>query len=383
MRGYGEHFKRNKTFPSLIIIASVYVVLNHAFSDNLSINKEIAVESHVPIVNATSVCKRYAYVSVSAAGGLGHKFGETILGMVFAFENDAEFVVDARAYLAKGTHGAYPWMIEFWKSFDFPTVEEAKKSTVGLRVEHVVYWEHSAMYSNDCNIMLRTDYRRCSFMDDAVHAQDKATCFRARIGAYNSVKVMLRRRFNRFEFCSEYPHLLSGGEQTLIVWHLRSGDLVLHENDAAYFITVWEQIKASLPPDYRLIFLGEPGSSSQFNFLENLMKSASVVDNLDVKESLCLMLNSDLLITSGSSFPNVVGALSDPVRGPVILQAQQKEGNFYGIYEVFDQGYILANGTILPPPAGYLLRNRRSTSDLAIKLQDHMDSKSMSEQNGL
>jgi hypothetical protein len=51
-----------------------------------------AVESTNEQDNFNPRCPRFAYVRVLPWNGLGHRFAEVLLGMEFAFENDASFV---------------------------------------------------------------------------------------------------------------------------------------------------------------------------------------------------------------------------------------------------------------------------------------------------
>ena len=338
-------------------------------------DKEIAEEViDVPVEqeNRSDKCERYAYSRINGKAGLGNQLGEMFFGMVFAMEQDAEFVLDREAFQLEGNHGSYPWVAEMLDMFGFRTLAEVK-SRNDIKSVELKYRELASAYSDECGILLRADPSFCSFRDDPLHARDKATCFRARIGDYNTVKIQLRRRFNVEKLCpSEYAQFQSR-KGFSVTWHLRTGDITLHENEDGYFKKVWSEVKKVLPNGYQLQFIGEKSAAEKFASLEDLT-GGKVVDDLDPKQSLCQFLTSDMLIGSGSSFPTIAALLSDPISGPIVLQGKAKEG-YYGIYELDDQGYITDEGTLIPPPSGWLLRRHRLTDNLKLKVVDHIRAK--------
>ena len=71
---------------------------------------------------------------------------------------------------------------------------------------------------------------------------------------------------------------------------------------------------------------------------------------MDVRDSLYHMIHSDILVTSGSSFPAVAGLL----RSSGMTLAARSKGKVVGIYETSEQLLIDEDGTI--PKIGELKR---------------------------
>jgi hypothetical protein len=137
-----------------------------------------------------------------------------------------------------------------------------------------------------------------------------------------------------------------------IVWHLRLGDIVLH-SDKEHFDRLASQIASALEKADKLpvhvFFLGENDALGAFPFVvetcTEFFKGNCSYPAMDAKETLYRMVESDVLVTSGSSF----SAIAALFRTDGIVLYEFPKENVLGIYEVSEQGLIAPNGAIAKP----------------------------------
>lgn len=114
--------------------------------------------------------------------------------------------------------------------------------------------------------------------------------------------------------------------QTLITPNkqLRTGDINLHNSDSAFFARLKAQLDAILERyhvHYTLLAEApEKEDGPAFDFLADIFREdvgsktkVSFANTLDVPTSLLHMMNADMLITTGSSFPYIAATLSPKV----------------------------------------------------------------------
>lgn len=179
------------------------------------------------------------------------------------------------------------------------------------------------------------------------------------MGAFDRVKWRMREAFSRSTYTplqqlqELMTHSPNKNEPIItIVWHLRLGDIVLNSNKE-HFVQLALQLATLLQKANNLpvhiFFLGQDNVLGSFPFLpeicKDLFQGNCSYPIMGVKETLYYMVESDVLITSGSSFPAIAALLR--TKG-LVLYEYPKE-NVLGIYELSEHGLIDPNGTIVKP----------------------------------
>jgi len=296
---------------------------------------------------------------------LGHVFSEVVMGMSFAEETNATYLYNDRIWDNEGKHGSYKWMTGF---LPLQETELTKNDSThrnqqrGVKIDSKTWaqWvEDSKQKPPWCNIEMRTKLTNC-----CGNPLGSKLCWcatdTARIGTFDAMKGRLRKAFskskdslsNQLNVTKLLGHSQKPKEPfSLVVWHLRVGDLVLNAR-REYFVTIATQMasvfqNSSLVP--LIVFIGEGGEPSivkSFPFLpdicDDFFSSNCFYPELGVRDSLYHMIHSDILVTSGSSFSAVAGMLRS---SGMTLAARAKEG-VVGIYETSEQIHINKDGSI-------------------------------------
>ncbi|GAX11237.1 hypothetical protein FisN_34Hu042 [Fistulifera solaris] len=303
-------------------------------------------------------CLRFATMEQTFAAGLGHKVTEVIFGMVMAEETNSVFVLDDHIWLENGTHGSYDWLMdflplnetEFTKSELEALSSDTPVTTVLDRWDVVV--NQSKEENNACNVLFSTRLEWCCDSADICYC----TMHPPRIGSFDRVKWRMREAFSRSKYVPSRSLLdlgaLPKNEPILtIVWHVRQGDIVLNARKE-HFDKLASQIASVLSigriPVHVFLY-GDGEIFENFPFLPYLCQQYfggnCSYPALDVRDSLYYMIESDVLITSGSSFPIIAAVLR--AHG-VVLHEYPKE-YVLGIYELAEHGLIEYDGTISTP----------------------------------
>ena len=108
-------------------------------------------------------------------------------------------------------------------------------------------------------------------------------------------------------------------------WSTLFGDICLHYNDLNYYSSLYSRLltaSSTLSTSHHLVF----ESQGKLEFLEQheMFKWATFNYNSTLMETICRFLTSDVLITSGSSFPPFVAAFAPPWT-PIVLEERRKE----------------------------------------------------------
>ncbi|GAX11239.1 hypothetical protein FisN_34Hu040 [Fistulifera solaris] len=303
-------------------------------------------------------CPRFATMKHTGNAGLGHKLTEVIFGMIIAEETNSTFLLDDTIWNHVGNHGSYDWLMNFLplNETEFTMSEFARISkdnpipTVLDRWDGLV--DQSKNESNACNVLFMTYLHWCCDSANICYC----TTQQARIGTFDRVKWRMQEAFSRSKYVPSLSLLdlgkLPKHEPILtIVWHVRQGDIVLNAQKE-HFDNLSSQITSVLSigkiPVHVFIY-GEGEVFEKFPFLPDLCQQYfggnCSYPTLDVRDSLYYMTESDVLITSGSSFPIIAAVLRT---GGVVLYEYPKE-NVLGIYELADHGIIDRDGMITTP----------------------------------
>lgn len=169
-----------------------------------------------------------------------------------------------------------------------------------------------------------------------------------------------------------------------VVIHLRVGDMVLHGANAfsnpflqrypalhghnasgfAYYSTMKRELDQVLSEFDRIHYIfideepeaGEAGPPQELAFLSQIFRSedeggrsvrVSYLNDLDPRESLYHMMNGDMLISPGSSFPAIAATLSSK---PVVLLSKPYVGRtFPASQDRPDYAHLENDGSIVRP----------------------------------
>lgn len=317
---------------------------------------------------------------LSSNGGLGHRFTEVVLGMKFAQENNVTYLYNKDTWSPVGIHGGYEWMIDFLPLHAIEVTRNdhyhRQQQQQGLQVIQG-QWEWMVQHyskENSCNIEMRTKLNMCC-KDRWSNETCWCTFDEGRMGSFDTFKGRLREAFSKSKYFTpkhlslrlqdlgvdksiNVTTITNKTSYSLIVWHLRVGDIVLNARHE-YFSNIATQLSFSFQNSTMIpliIFLGEGGKEGMksFPYLPSLCHDFFLNNcfypNMDVKDSLYHMIHSDILITSGSSFSAMAGVLRS---NGMTLAARPKEGKaarptegVVGIYETSEQLLIDKDGKI-------------------------------------
>jgi hypothetical protein len=111
-----------------------------------------------------------------------------------------------------------------------------------------------------------------------------------------------------------------------IVWHMRVGDLCLKCDSVEYYVKVFGFIYEALNgTDFDNIFMFQ--NIDAFNHTKALLAAiphSRIYTSTQVEDAVCMLLRTDILVSTGSSFPNSVSIFSPPQR-PILFSEVSKE----------------------------------------------------------
>ena len=301
-------------------------------------------------------CPRFATMRHRENAGLGHKLSEVIFGMLLAEDTNATFVLDDQIWSHVGNHGSYNWLMSILPLTETEyTLFEFNAFTKHSPVEIVLgRWSslirRSQSRKHACHLLFEMHLSSCCEVKSCWCGYDEA-----RIGSYDRIKWRMRDIFARSTYVPSDSLLALGGlsenEPVItIVWHVRQGDIVLHAEEE-HFNRVASQVAFVLREiPFHVYIFGEGSLFRNFPFLpemcqQHFQTKCSYPTAVDVRDTLYYMTASDILITSGSSFPTFAALLKTD---GIVLYEYPKEG-VLGIFELSEHGLIGRNGTIETP----------------------------------
>lgn len=147
----------------------------------------------------------------------------------------------------------------------------------------------------------------------------------------STIQNIIRPFFDELIFLRKHNTTLNTIQQPLksntlnVVWHIRTGDLCLRCMNKTFYENIntfiLKSMKNTLVPINNIV-VHQPDHRIQklFEGLSNVIFH----DQSDLTDIVRMFLNSDILITTGSSFANHI-ALFAPLFKPVIMQATDKD----------------------------------------------------------
>ena len=282
------------------------------------------------------------------SGGLGDKLERFVFYLSLAQRLQCTVVVDGgwaeRPGLGHSGEDAYVAAADLLGVAEtyFGTVAEADARYGPLRVLELPFAdvEGKSEFAVGCGTLLNTSINSCDGYADG-------WCdFRPPYTALHEVLPRLRATGARRRCDAR-----AGGDKgiygttpkgTRVAWHVRTGDICLHCRDRKLFQNTVETLQRALQPpawsrDGRLqpaiaraavtVVSQTPLPAALRSTLERAGRGVGrdfLFDfraDLSLLDAICLFLQADILITSGSSFPVFVAAFGSPV----VLEEQRKE----------------------------------------------------------
>mmetsp|Transcript_11658 Transcript_11658/g.19364 ORF Transcript_11658/g.19364 Transcript_11658/m.19364 type:complete len:317 (-) Transcript_11658:992-1942(-) len=314
-------------------------------------------------------------VKVTGTAGLGHRFSEILFGFHLSQQTNSTFVLDEESlYYSAGAHGSYEWFRDFlpldkteitlrelssWHSQQ-RLVDGRWDSVVGLAKRN----------SSGCGVYYVTTAGSCC--NNEADPGCAHGCWGALFGIYEDFrwKIAEAFEFSAFRLSTDlyrHPHFDS---MLSIAWHLRSGDIVLNNNQT-YFETVARQLLFLTKYIPAHFFLHGQNVRKIFPFVEdiceNLLSGNCSFPELNTQDSLFHLVYSDVLITSGSSFAYLAAALQKNV----VINSFPK-GGILGVFELGDHGQMDREGNIFHPPVTQLRDRVKTYYFHKLKMSEHL-----------
>lgn len=333
-----------------------------------------------------SSCKRFLINQLSREGGLGHQFTELLFGLRKARSNNLSYVYEP--FSASGTHqDNYAFVNELlglprmFASLGATSRQHAEDSVVKANSSWTVLDDNHL--PDDCNqFRYVRGYHYCNSTPnkDCFKApeneylyQDAAACLRAAVVAYGTAfdrcvfnnDELSRLTLNTSEqILARATHLrVLPNNNIVVVWHVRVGDIVLHQPSDPFYervLGVLKEITAGYKLHLLLIGKGEQSNDSTFRVAHDYTRSVSTLvaqlwngsqaiptvgsPKLSFPDAFTAMMQADVLIGSGSSLPAIASLVSGE---PLFFNHVMKHGYMHGSEMLEDSVDMHSDGTVL------------------------------------
>lgn len=300
-------------------------------------------------------CPRYAFLS-GPTSGLGHMISRVILGGFYALQKNATLVIDKGQFNSSGAHGAYPWAIEY---FGFDSLTDIRELNISsLTVVDEPIWHKYIEESPICNILFRTCDSCCSVLNRS-HIEQKFWCYGRNHWAFAAQRqYFMELKKTTTKSLNALPVLQASWNSGFVdvVWHVRIGDLELpYSNRKFYIDEVMRNIGNMFQGMKIQLFVVSEGNTSSFDFHPWFQAhGAQFLQNVSVIDALQLMIDSSVLVTSGSSF-SAIATYFKP-KETISFQSEPKEGT--GIMDIFEHAFLNLKGNVTYP--SFSARNQRA-----------------------
>ncbi len=286
---------------------------------------------------------------------------QVILSYVYALEKGAKPVFDFSKFNTIGEHGQYSWVQDM---FDWSHIKDVR--SLPLSKYHLIdekIW-HFTPNTNDnpnyCNVV----YRTCDECCVAFNEIDRSMSFAQYCYAFKPNFAQIAKPFfhplYRGNTNISILNDIRSKKQIDVLWHIRIGDITLGTNTQKEVVSaVMAQLHhyfADTPLSLILLSEGDITQSPLFTAFAEY--TPTVIARMSAKESFELMVESSVLVTSGSAFASIA-TLFKPVDRTLALQFPAKMNISSGTYDVFDHAIVNMFGKIMFPDENTL--NARCT----------------------
>lgn len=266
-------------------------------------------------------------------------FADILFGIYLANKIDATYVFDDVLYSPtfNTIHGTYPGFFEYLNMADNEHLLSQVKALPYLTKINAT-WEE-ALRIKDCNTVMSVKSKSC------LHKMPNGTvipdfCTHSLAGSFQSVQHAVKYKFlysrRRKLLQRTMPLAFRGVGAYNIAWHIRSGDIHLHQDDRLFFLNICDTIKRALDliqitgSHYIFCEHCEHGAPKGYEFLANV-GDFTFVGGQTLVETLHNFVNADLVVETGSSMTAVVHAITGD---PVFVSSCPKEGCHVQTYDI-------------------------------------------------
>ena len=148
------------------------------------------------------------------------------------------------------------------------------------------------------------------------------------------LKPVLREVFAACNNCRYATHFTPLIPSLLnFVWHVRSGDVCYHCNSPNYYHDIYEFIISSFKrhhismPSHQNIVVHQKTFSRHIPYLFHEIPHLVLFNSEHMKDIVCTFMNTDVLISTGSSLPSVLAWFTFPERLVLIEDGRKTFGN--------------------------------------------------------
>lgn len=318
----------------------------------------------LPPFSSGACCKR-AVLASTDLGGIGHRILAFALALDLANRTDAALVLDPSFFIPGLADRVYPYLRLLTGLDRFVTLLELREESSGaarsfstpwgrLQLKETATLEEAAhTLASSCDVMVKAETGDGNSCRDSVTGR-RDWCLSIGVpGALQRVRSLLRTLYVSGPApLIGLPFFTTDCSRLRVAWHIRHGDISLHQNEE-----YWQRLHASVNGALRqadallltkdgseitaastrdddadagidhYIFSEEPieAGSGTFSFLYQLPGFRFTnVHGGEAEQILMHLAAADVLVLSGSSLPVVAAALADP-EGQVSLFAAPKE----------------------------------------------------------
>jgi hypothetical protein len=301
-------------------------------------------------------CLRYAFTLCPAKAGLGHKMVCIMLGHRYALENNATLVINKDILIgdAEGTdHGQYPWAVDF---FGFgPVLHQGDIDTSFLSVIWEDTWHARFDAAPECNVFFQTsdfscsDYRRETGFVGKTDPEAR-WCYKKWLWILPTTRDYLMDLRAKHGSTTRLNDILRDAREAGlvdVVWHVRyqEGDATLLINTRKEFIDNMMNMMKTLFRGYGIrLFVVSQTDTSDLDFQPWFQAYDAVfLPSLDVQETMELMIDSSVLVTSGSAFSITASLYKsyESLSFQVVPKGQDHVGDLFQHPIVDDSGRVV------------------------------------------
>lgn len=283
--------------------------------------------------------------------GLGHRFGEVLLGMAFATEFAAQYVYPGAGFEEDGRHGRYAGATAFFGFQDLLSVQEIVKDR-DLQVVNLQMWEDAFHYMDSCNVLLQLpSSHACAVVRRGKIG--KSFCFLAKKSRYDALKYTLRHLHISRGHYQPSKFLYFQTDVVHVAWHVRLGD-VTSIPSREFVERICSMLKAMfMRAEVQHSVFADFASADVETDLKYL--PGDFVRGMSALDTLHHLIMADVLVCSGSSFSQVAAVLKSPPQVAFQVLPHEK----LEIYEVSDHPTVDQKGRLLAYDAPILKSRAR------------------------
>jgi len=312
------------------ILSTTYIVALH-----------VTIAAALVITRTCNVSIYLAQTHISA--GLGHRFGSLLFGLDFAKSISAELFIDKDFWIGTpSSHGSYEWFGNIFDSFGLRYVNIRNERRVFSLSELKSEWHCDGVFTSKIDL---GNENSCN-----------GWCFESYGGVFARwcPTIQKRIRYDINKIVSGIRNNRNGTAGLIAVWHIRTGDVVLHVSE--FFVQNVVRSLSLLTTPVSHVVLTE-NVVSLCDTMPHFCTGAFELQTCSAETCFMTLLQSDILISTGSSFAYAAACMSSPRRqvhvfAPPKESRGAKEPRLHGAWKTYfmtSSFPVSHNGTMYRP----------------------------------